>query len=369
MLPIAAALAALAVPASAKPTLEPYGFVRFDAIFDDSKMNSAQSPLWVEDETPATEDDSELSLHPRLTRFGVNLAPEDVGQGATLSGKIEIDFQNGGRESRQTPRMRHGYLQIASGSWELLAGQTWDLVSPLLPAPNADALMWNAGNTGDRRPQVRFTTRTAAGAGKARFAAAVGMPNAVDAQDLDQDGELDGFDAAVPAVQALAEVDLPAVLLGGWVHWAREQVGAGANEENYDAMLAGGHARIPLGKKARISGEAFFGRNLSDVRGGIGQSVNLTQGEEIAAMGGWGELGVDVTPKYSVAAGATIDRPDSDDLSDGARQRNLVIYLVQTIAPLPRVKVGVEYLHWRTDRVGRDTADANRVDAHLTLGF
>jgi hypothetical protein len=366
---LAAALPPEPAPAA---TLTPYGFLRMDAIFDDSRMSNPQFPFWVLEEPDGAEDDSDISLHPRLTRVGVNLEPETVSDDATVSGKIEIDFQNGGSESRQLIRMRHAYLTVQRKRIEFLAGQTSDLISPLYPAANNDGSMWNAGNTGDRRPQVRFTGRRKVGDGTFRAGWAIGMPNAVNSQDLDGNGQLDGQDAAQPAFQALLELDLPAVQFGVWGHLAKDEVGADSTfteEETFDVQLLGGHVKVPLGKRAWVQGEAFAGKNATDVRAGIGQGINVATMEEIATMGGWAELGVKATDKWTITAGASLDQPDEDDLSDGMRERNFAIYLVQHFTPMDRVKVGLEFLHWETDYKAGDTADANRVNSHVTLSF
>jgi hypothetical protein len=53
-------------------------------------------------------------------------------------------------ESRAVPRIRHAYGEMRWDEFSILFGQTWDVISPLLPTINDDSLMWNAGNLGDR---------------------------------------------------------------------------------------------------------------------------------------------------------------------------------------------------------------------------
>lgn len=355
--------------ADEKPKLTPYGFVRLDVIFDDSRMQSVNSASWVESEGPANQDDKELSLHPRLTRLGMKLDPADVGSGFRASGQIEVDFQNGGSESREALRMRHGFVQLAHGGFELLGGQTWDLVSPLYPAANSDAMMWNAGNPGDRRPQLRMTMRPKVGGGKARLAIAAGMPNAINNQDLDSNGQLDGLDAAVPTTQVLAEIEGAHVLAGVWGHIAQDRVSVAGNQHNFTGELVGGHLRIMPGSKITIQGEGFWGQNGTDVRVGIGQGINLAADDVIRTAGGWAEMGVKVSPRYDVTFGGSIDQPHENDLADGARRQNTALYLVQHWKPLDHTSIGLEYLRWNTLYVNRGAGRANRVNAHLTYSF
>ncbi len=122
--------------------LELYGFVRVDAIYDDSRTDAAQTPTFVRSEDPRAGlvNQSNFTFHPRLTRVGARLtSPPDVTVvGGTMSGRVEIDFQAGGRESRQLIRLRHGYFTIAWARVSLLAGQTSDIISPLFPSVNQE---------------------------------------------------------------------------------------------------------------------------------------------------------------------------------------------------------------------------------------
>jgi hypothetical protein len=373
------ALAMVAAADAGETVLKPYGFVRLDAIVNDSPMSHPQFPMWVLSETASpsaasvvAKDEGEISVHPRLTRVGLDLEKATVGSGFALAGKVEADFQNGGSESRQAVRMRHGYLTVGKGSWEILAGQTWDVIAPLYPFVNHDALMWNAGNPGDRRPQVRFTLTPRQGKSPVRVAVAAGMPNAVNNRDLDGNGVRDGAYAMVPAVQGLVEVSTPAVLVGVSGHFHRDRVvsqgTSGQTSTDFDAMLVAGHVRVKIGPSVTVAGEAFTAENADDVRAGIGQGIN-SAGREIATKGGWGEVQLKVSPAWTLAAGATLDDPDDADLDSGMRSRNLVGYGAARLSALGRLQVGLELLHWKTDYAGAPDGDANRVDLWSTLSF
>ena len=175
-------------------TIDFYGFIRTDFIIDSQRPNSAQSPQWIVD---GTEDN--FTLHPRLTRFGMNYNGGEVGDLGTIGGKLEIDFQNGGSDSRARPRYRHAYMTLDMGDAQLLIGQTWDLVSPLYPAANSDTLMWNTGNLGDRRTQIRYSRSLSDGLD---FAVAAGLTGAVDQKDRDGNNIKDGEEAGMPGLQA-----------------------------------------------------------------------------------------------------------------------------------------------------------------------
>ena len=49
-----------------------YGFVRIDAIFDDSRPDAFQTPTYILPEPPGEPSNGNLTMHPRLSRFGMN---------------------------------------------------------------------------------------------------------------------------------------------------------------------------------------------------------------------------------------------------------------------------------------------------------
>lgn len=359
----------------AETRLRFYGFVRTDLIFDDSRMDAAQTPLFVQSERPGAEDRQNFTMHPRLTRFGIDLlGPELAALGhARAGGRIELDFQNGGRESRAVPRYRHAYLTLTWKAASLLVGQTSDIISPLFPSVNADTLMWNAGNLGDRRAQVRGTV-TKGTTLQLSATGGVGLTGAVDQLDLDEDGIRDGEAAGVPNVQGRVGLTYPVgtrrLAVGAWAHRAQlETTGVIAARNDFGSHAIGIDAEVPLGRRFVVRGEAWTGSNLSDVRGGIGQAVNRATGRSIDSHGGWVEIGGDLAPRYAVFGGITTDRPDVGDLPQGGRSQNGAWYIVNRFNAGRPFVIGADYLRWRTEYVGLPEGTNNRVNAYVTYNF
>ncbi len=354
-----------------QPPLSIYGFARLDMIVDDSQMSDAQAPMWVEREAPNGEFDGDMSIHPRLSRIGLELEKWRFGNFAKGAGKIEVDFQSGSAGVPAALNLRHAYFTVSWGFFEILAGQTWDAISPLFPAANNDSMMWNAGNTGARRPQLRFT---ATPKDKWRVAVALGMAGAVDRQDLDDNGEYDGLDAAVPMFQGIVEYRLRnrrgrIIRMGVWGHSGAEALD---NDEELVSQGMGAHLILPLNRSLTLLGEFFYGRNLSDIRGGIGQGVNPESTSEIASIGGWIETAHVFSSHYMFAVGAGFDDPVADQLSEAAgldRDSNSVYYIVQRYRPNTPVEIGLEYQHWRTRYLDGGRGIANRVNLHLSMFF
>ncbi len=395
------ALAFLSIAAAAPAPVDavewtPYGFVRFDAIYDDSRMSNHQFPMYAlsEDELAGPANDSRTTLHPRLTRFGAKLGAFDLPAPWSARALIEIDFQNGGRESREVIRMRQGYFEVRRGDLAILAGQTWDLISPLYPAANNDGMMWNAGNLGDRRPQARVSWTPSVGQGAIALAVAATQTGAVDSKDLDGNGTLDGSDAAEPGVQGRAgyarAFDSGASLkAGAWGHFAREETASPVGEEReFESWVGGFDVSLFPHAKFGVEGEGWSGENLSDIRGGIGQGINRFTGRAVASKGGWAQVVLKPHAKVAVFAGYAIDDPDDEDvptleeatsksgansaiqaLGDTGRTKNEAAFGVVRVRPWAPLQIALEYIHWKTAYAGLDEGTDNRIDAHTTLYF
>ena len=133
-----------------------YGTIKLDAAYDTSSIDVGNFARWVE--SPAVEDDDQFNLTARQTRLGLRLAGPET-EALAASGRVEIDFYEGGEENKNRLMLRHAYMVV---DWlepdiELLAGQTSDLISPLVPMTLNYSVAWWAGNIGYRRPQARLT--------------------------------------------------------------------------------------------------------------------------------------------------------------------------------------------------------------------
>jgi hypothetical protein len=364
-----------------------YGFLRTDAQWSDSRFNDIQIPGYVQSEDPAappsvgaSDDDSDFALHARLTRFGMNLAgPTIEGLGnPDLTGNVEIDFYNiglGDSDSRSAVRMRKAYLKLDWTHWSLLAGQDWDVISPLYPAVNADLVMWGAGNTGDRRPQVTAEYKTDMGAGQFVATFGVGLSGAV-AGATAEGGLRSGENSGEPMLNARlgysGKTDAGgAYQFGVWGHSSKEDYDAisAGNDQSYDSSSIGVDVKVPIvGDSTWLLGEYWSGKNVDDIRGGIFQGVNPTTGAEIQAEGGFLELGTRLTDHMSMHLGYSIDDPDDADLDPNQRAKNKVGYAAARWS-YGALRYGVEYLNWTTEYVGLDDGDANRVQAFLAFYF
>ena len=134
-----------------------YGYIKGDASYDSARSYPGNYILWVNSST--TNDDGKgFNLTANQTRFGVRINGPDDGN-VKSSGLVEIDFYGSAPENKASPMMRHAYLNIEwpKDRFSILAGQTSDVISPLWPDTLNYTVMWDAGNIGYRRPQIRLT--------------------------------------------------------------------------------------------------------------------------------------------------------------------------------------------------------------------
>jgi hypothetical protein len=372
-----------------------YGFLRLDAIYDDSRPSNTQVPAFIRSEDPAApaavmseRNTDDFTIHPRLTRFGIDFAGPNVALlgGATTTGKLEIDFYNlPSSESRNAPRMRHAYLKLGWDELSLLAGQTSDVISPLFPIVNPDFVMWGAGNIGDRRPQLRAEFAPQVGKGKFIFQSEAGLTSANDAQDLDPaaaGGFRDGETSGRPTVQARAAFAMPLwtkqnAELGVWGHraWERTDSAIGlSGRRHFNSEAFGLDLNLPLfTDKIWLKGEIWKGKNLDDVRGGILQGINVTTGDEVRSEGGFIELAARPLKWMSLHVGYATDNPENSDLPTAGPTvgRNLnEIYYAAWRGYFDPIDVGFDYLNWTTEyNGGFDKGQDNRFQAFISYKF
>lgn len=372
--------------------LDFYGFVRLDMMFNDSRVNDPLIPFIVLSEdasppagTPGTKfakaDESEFSLSPRLTRVGMTFASDELINGIgdpKLTGKIETDLYNiglGDSDSRQALRTRLAYLNLDWGNWSVRAGQDWDIISPLYPVVNNDLLMWGAGNTGDRRPQITARNVSEMGDGALHTAVGIALSGAVGGTPV-QGGLRSGENSGRPMLHA--RVGYHGVTdsggkyqLGVWAHDAEEKFDATGvgSEQTYSSSSFGVDVVVPLYEDSLwLKGEFYSGSNTRDIRGGILQGVNATTGQEIDSSGGWVELGWKTSPNTTVFFGYAYDDPEDADLATYSWAKNTIPYAAAHWRS-GDFMAAFEVLMWETEYIGLDKGDALRVVGWVAYYF
>ena len=357
-----------------------YGFLRLDAYVNTGRMNSIIIPATVSPENgvAAHDDDAGFALDPRLTRFGFDVLPGKIGD-TNVSGKLEIDFANfpsGVAESRPTPRIRVAWIDLVRDEVALRVGQDWDVVSP---AVNGELLMWNAGNTGDRRAQIqgRWMPKDS----HFDLKGALGLTGAISNEDLDSataglTPERDGFDSGLPHVQLRAGLKLDSAVekkpleVGLWGAYGKTETDTSfGGQRHFDVSLYGLDFQIPFSAAFSARGEAWAGEVLGDFRGGVGQSINPTTGDEIGAVGGWAELVYASSDKLRYHVGASVDDPDDEDVPDNRPDHNSTAYLGTVKDWTSGLRTGFDVIYWDTDWANSEDGDALRFNLYFQFNF
>jgi hypothetical protein len=298
----------------------------------------------------------------------------------TASGKLEMDWFNGDgggafAESRALPRIRLAWVRFDWATTWLLLGQAWDLISPLFPMVNSDTVMWNVGNLGDRRPQLQFGWQPGKGERRWSVAVSAGEGGAVDNVRDPTLGTLRGADAAQPLYEARAGYSEPwkgrrdRFQVGVWGHHGRQDIDKPiGGRRGFSTHSLGADLQLPIARWLTLKTERWEGSNLSDVRGGIGQNLNAT-GQEIKSSGGFEELQLKLTERYTLGLGHTEDHPGFGQVGSRGRVDNHSLYAANRYKPGGRTEIGFDWIHWETHFRGLTRGLDNRLTLYVQQNF
>ncbi|UCD56941.1 MAG: hypothetical protein JSV16_14145 [Candidatus Hydrogenedentota bacterium] len=272
-----------------------YGRLKFDAAYDTARTDVGNFARWVESEENR-EDDDQFNATARESRLGLIIHGPDVA-GLLTSGRVEVDFYEGGAENKTRLMMRHAYLQLDWPEYDfsILAGQTSDVISPLCPYTLNYSVAWWVGNIGYRRPQFRLTKGF--DLGEANSVLLQGAASRTIGDDIPYDPGDTGEDAGFPTLQGRAALSFPFLTneratVGISGHWGEEEFdldNADSNED-LDSWSINLDFTFPIRYWLTLKGELWTGENLDSYLGGIGQGINQVKREEIASVGGWAAL-------------------------------------------------------------------------------
>jgi hypothetical protein len=351
-----------------------YGYLKFDAAYDTARTDVGNFARWVLPQ-PGGDDDDEFNMTARQSRFGISFSGPSTSE-YTVSGKVELDFYGSGSENKPEPFMRHAYMQIhwKAGDFILLAGQFWDVFSPLnAPTVNYSPAWWS-GNIGYRRPQLRLTKLFNSESGMQ-----IQLTGAVARTIGHQSGYFpgdSGEDNAFPTVQGRIGLSTPlgdggqfAVGVSG--HFGQEEydLAADGNNVEFDSWSANLDVMIKFAGGITLKGEYFTGKNLDSYLGGIGQGLNLANLSEIETTGGWASLTIPASDGLVFNLAAAMEDPDDDTLAAGQRSHNTSVWGNVNIGIVKNVTLGLELARWTTEYKDGEEWESLRGQMALTYSF
>jgi hypothetical protein len=135
-----------------------YGFIKASALYATDALASynninLSAPTHAAPQTRSQDEVSRMSFQTQQSRAGVLLTKGDV------QGRLEFDFIDFSKSSPTTqmnPRVRVASVSWKTGDFKVIAGQDWDLFSPLMPYTfDYIGAFFLAGNTGFMRQQFQ----------------------------------------------------------------------------------------------------------------------------------------------------------------------------------------------------------------------
>ena len=311
-----------------------YGYFKLDMARDSAVSSPGNYILYVKPQDGKAT--STLNVTARQTRLGLNV------RRGLMKGKLEVDFYGDSPENKNALVLRQAYVEVPVGSVYLRAGQTADMISPLVPATINYSVVWGAGNIGYRRPQMQIYQRTEAyywGVALARHISG----------DLDGDAIADGEASGVPAVQgrlAFSARPGPARLtIGLSAHYGRCSYSGG--DKDYSSWSASSDVELRFNPRLALLGELYTGSNLGPYNGAIFNSDTVSG---LGSRGGWANIQSRVSELLTFSLGGGVDDVKDADLGDAsdARSSNAVLFANGLYEVVPRVKLGLEVSRWTT---------------------
>lgn len=279
-------------------------------------------------------------------------------------------------------QLRHAYFSVEKGNTKLIAGQYWDLYSPLNPSTLNYPVLWGAGNSGYRRAQVTLAqsfkmgnqTKATFSGGAFRNIGSDLTPTlswSLEDSSETSDGEDDGTDAGIPTIQGRLDIDhnFPSgskVLFGVSGLWG--QLKAETNHGNYNTYESWGicgHLKWSWANYG-IGGEYYTGSNLGSYFGGI---LNSSTIDGVNAHGGWGFAWIKTSPKTKFSFGMGRDEADEEDIVTDSRQSNQAIFGNVTYTIVKNATVGVELSQWQTEYKDGDKNKSYRAQTAFMFSF
>ncbi len=372
-------LLVMSATAVADVTTTFYGYIKLDASYDSAMTNDGDFAYIV---LPYEEgkEDCEFNMTAKQTRLGIKFAGGGT-DAVDMSGVIEFDFYGGGSENKPNPMLRKAYMLFRTSAVDILAGQTSDVISPIVPTTLNYIVLWKSGDIGYRRPQIRLTKAVeVADDTKLKFAVSANR-----SMGRDKNG---GETTGMPSFQGRVAVGTK--LMGGVAElgvsglMGREEAVSVADTTTYelDQSVMAVDVSLPLGDMVTLKGQYFTGKNLAHYLGGIGQGIaeipvegaRSTELVEIEASGWWAQLTVKPNQSWQFNAGAGSDDPELDegDTAGNELEKNTTYFGNAIWTVTPSAVVGFEYAMIETEYMVRgeeETTTESYQNSRLQLSF
>ncbi len=356
----------------------PYGFLWANMVYETERSNVGDYTLWVF--SPDDQGEDAFHINARSTRIGFDVAGPRLGGCfgcAKSGGKVEIDFHgNFAVENKPGVLLRHAYWEVKDDSYRFVAGQTWDVISPLNPGSIMYSVYWGGGNIGYRRAQFRLERYLQLT--DSTLLTLQGSINTDAGTDIGRATPSTGDHAGWPVVEGRV-----ALTMDNWNSCAKpitiglsghigEQIFdfAGADDTARRTWSGNIDLRVPITKRLGFQGEIYTGENMSTFLGGIFQGVNAGTRRSVRDSGGWMELWYKLSPRLHTHWGYGFDDPEDVDLSAASdRTYNRFYFGNLVYDATKKLTFGVEVSSWETRFVNQTPGEDVRFEFMAKYGF
>jgi hypothetical protein len=308
-------------------SITPYGYVNLSASYESQRTVTGDYAVYAN--SPDIESDAGFNVDPKSTRLGLRLSGDGLRcwRGSRIDGAIEFDFQ-GSYQSRNRGGLllRKAYFSIGDGQTKLLAGQDWEIISPLFPKTLNYTAGACVGNVGYRRAMIRVDRNW-------NFC----NDNSLTAQFGITDNVFRDGAAVSPAVSSYPIIQgrlaysfaknrlsqKKPISIGVSSHFGEQRFSFDNNKKNLPTWSLNIDFDLPITDKLGFQMEYFLGENLSTIEGGILQGVDMRRRDTIRAQGGWLAFTHQTTKKLQTNFCYMIDDPFNKDVISGSSGNNL----------------------------------------------
>lgn len=340
------------------------GYIKADFIYDmDNDLGDVTNPF-LADVTPR-ETDGKFSAHALESRINIGTSTAtDYGQ---LNTYFETHFLGRpGLGEGELNQVRHAYVELGP----VLAGRTWSNVMSFIGSPRIVKLGSPTGGTFRRTTQLRYSMEPAQNH-ELTFSLEDHDVNLVDARvGQSLGGEIDGNSSA-PALTARYEFGRRFALAGMVRELDVESSGLDDSDLGWGIY---GQVAQPLWSSATFKSALWVGEGIgfymspSPSDGYIDENGDV---EAIKHASGY----VAVEQKWSrrlssTFAFARVQRSDiPDSLAAIERRRIDSVWANIFFDIMPRVSVGMEFIHAKSERFDGRDGNANRLNAMMMVQF
>lgn len=346
-------------------TFTPYGYINLSASYETEKTTTGDFCVYAN--SPDFDGHAGFHIDPRSTRLGLTVdGPGLPGwRGSKTQGAVEVDFQgNYTLRNRSALLLRKAFVSVGDKKLRFLAGQDWEVVSPLYPKTLNYTAGAGVGNVGYRRAMLRVDRNFDLG-GAGTLAAQFALTDNI-LRDGFNVGGLTPHAGSWPVLQGRLAWSFGE---GRFRHGKPMTFGVSSHigEQRFEFDEQGVRSRkyartwslnadvdLPVTRRLGFQLEYFLGENLGTIEGGILQGFDLAIRKTIRAQGGWAGLQYRWTSKLETNVCYQIDDPFDEDVVAGnssnhlSRTYNHCIFANMLYHWSDALMTGFELSFWRT---------------------